>query len=363
MIKKTRNSKFRARIFSSGNEIASKVFALKRDADTWEAAQYRALLEGQWVDPKAGAVPVRKVFEDFLAEHEGATNPHTWDTSEANLRLHVPALLKRLPIRAVTSGALDELYTTALKGTKTREALSRSTVQRVRDDLSTVFAWAVRKGMIGVNPVAKSRVPVGGIRTGGTIQPFSRAGLAATLAAQRLLGKRYAEVVEFAALTGLRWGELVALQVGDFATEPLPSILVSRSASDGYAEKGTKSNQVRRVPLIDRAEEILRARIAGKGPEGLIFSSPRGHRMNGGNLKRAIHWTVTAPGHRFHDLRHTAATNWLRAGIDIKTVSQWLGHSTPTITLSIYTHYLGVTSDLSALEKIRRMDEEGNLTQ
>ncbi|MBQ3210347.1 MAG: tyrosine-type recombinase/integrase, partial [Oscillospiraceae bacterium] len=41
---------------------------------------------------------------------------------------------------------------------------------------------------------------------------------------------------------------------------------------------------------------------------------------------------------RFHDLRHTYAVNSLRAGDDIKTVQENLGHSTAAFTLSTYAH-------------------------
>jgi integrase len=44
------------------------------------------------------------------------------------------------------------------------------------------------------------------------------------------------------------------------------------------------------------------------------------------------------PNIRFHDLRHTAATLLLLAGIHPKVVSEMLGHSSVTITLSIYSH-------------------------
>ncbi|HEY1653561.1 MAG TPA: tyrosine-type recombinase/integrase [Candidatus Tumulicola sp.] len=39
-----------------------------------------------------------------------------------------------------------------------------------------------------------------------------------------------------------------------------------------------------------------------------------------------------------HDLRHTAATWMLAAGVDIASVARVLGHATPTTTLSIYAH-------------------------
>lgn len=43
---------------------------------------------------------------------------------------------------------------------------------------------------------------------------------------------------------------------------------------------------------------------------------------------------------RFHDLRHTHASQLLRAGIDVKTVSARLGHSTAVMTLDVYGHVL-----------------------
>ena len=44
------------------------------------------------------------------------------------------------------------------------------------------------------------------------------------------------------------------------------------------------------------------------------------------------------PGLRFHDLRHTFATLALQNGVDVKTVSAMLGHSSAGFTLATYTH-------------------------
>jgi len=46
------------------------------------------------------------------------------------------------------------------------------------------------------------------------------------------------------------------------------------------------------------------------------------------------------PEIRFHDLRHTAATQMLVNGVDILTVSKRLGHSKPSITLDVYGHMI-----------------------
>ncbi|QQE78101.1 site-specific integrase [Alicyclobacillus sp. SO9] len=56
----------------------------------------------------------------------------------------------------------------------------------------------------------------------------------------------------------------------------------------------------------------------------------------------------------FHDLRHTHATWLLESGVDLKTVSQRLGHSSITITADLYAH---VTDSMqrAAMEKLDSM--------
>lgn len=44
------------------------------------------------------------------------------------------------------------------------------------------------------------------------------------------------------------------------------------------------------------------------------------------------------PSVRFHDLRHTAASLALAAGVPVTTVSEMLGHASTAITLSVYAH-------------------------
>lgn len=65
--------------------------------------------------------------------------------------------------------------------------------------------------------------------------------------------------------------------------------------------------------------------------------------MDDANLRRAFARIVSAARleHlRIHDLRHTAATLMLRAGVHPKVVSERLGHATVSITLDTYNHVL-----------------------
>jgi integrase len=53
---------------------------------------------------------------------------------------------------------------------------------------------------------------------------------------------------------------------------------------------------------------------------------------------RAMATRAGLSGVRLHDLRHTAATMLLAAGVPVRDVSDALGHSSPTITLGVYSH-------------------------
>lgn len=271
---------------------------------------------------------------------------HIWDTDETNLRLHVPADLARLPIRSIKKDRVARLFTTML------HTHARGTVSRFRNSLSSVFAYAVERDLLVRNLVVDVKLPRGIGAPVESIRPFALTDFDTTLSAQTARSPEYAEVVEFMRYTGLRWGEVVALRVSDVLEVPFFALLVARSESDGYDEKTTKSRKSRRVPLIGRAAEIVRTRTEGRNPGDRMFTSPRGSKLNGGNFKRALAWEKTAVGYRVHDLRHTCATSWLQAGVDVKTVSEWLGHSDTSVTLRIYVHHMGSDSDLAAIRRV-----------
>ena len=57
---------------------------------------------------------------------------------------------------------------------------------------------------------------------------------------------------------------------------------------------------------------------------------------------------IGIPNVRFHDLRHTYAVNALRAGDDIKTVSESLGHASAAFTADTYLHFTDSMRQASA---------------
>lgn len=195
-------------------------------------------------------------------------------------------------------------------------------------------------------------MPPGEQQGSDEVAPFTDEELVKTLERQRNRNPVMAEVTEFISLTGLRWSELRSLRVGSFQEVPYSAIRVSRAQSDGYEEKGMKTKKWRPVPLTDRAREIASARAAGRRPDEYFFTSTNGNQLSGNLFRKYVRWTQTSSGHTIHDLRHYAASTWLRAGIPVHQVAKWLGHANPATTLRVYAHVLGEGQDIAAIRHL-----------
>lgn len=337
-----------ARVKSGRQLVASKTFARKGDAEAWEREQRRALAFGEFIPPTRNATRFSELAEQFLEARRGQVSPHSWRTDRDNLAA-VPSWFAARPLNSIGESEILAYLTSQLS------IKARSTVQRAKTTMSSVFAFAVREKMLSRNPMTGVRMPPGEARTSDGIETFTDAELMETLRKQYEIRPRLAAVTEFLSLTGLRWSELRALRVGDLRASPHPAIRISRAHSDGYAERATKTGRARWVPLTARAWEIASARGVDRRKTDYLFTSETGRQIPGNLFRRFVDWKGTTPvGRTIHDLRHYAASTWLRSGIPVNQVSQWLGHANPNTTLKIYAHVLGEDQDVAA---IRRLDE------
>ncbi len=94
-----------------------------------------------------------------------------------------------------------------------------------------------------------------------------------------------------------------------------------------------------------------------------VFTGETNRQIPGSLFRRSARWKETAPANRsIHDLRHYAASMWLRAGIPVNQVSQWLGHANPNTTPEIYAHVLGADQDSVARRRLNDI-EAGQATR
>jgi integrase len=152
---------------------------------------------------------------------------------------------------------------------------------------------------------------------------------------------------------GLRQGEACGLRVEDvdFLRRQLDVAGQLVTPVKGEPVLGPPKTQAsyRTVPLADEVLEVLaeHLRSVGAGEHGLMLHAHGApmRRNAWGRLWRATVQRAGLPGIRYHDLRHTFASTLLSNGVSIAAVAGWLGHASPTVTLSTYAHMMPVDED------------------
>src|SRR5262249_30497094 len=92
----------------------------------------------------------------------------------------------------------------------------------------------------------------------------------------------------------------------------------------------------------DQAERRLRLGTAYRD-QGLVFASDLGDPMHPDSITtmfRRLAAKAGMPGLPVHDLRHSPATQLLGQGVNVKVISERLGHADPGFTLRVYSHVL-----------------------
>ncbi len=151
--------------------------------------------------------------------------------------------------------------------------------------------------------------------------------------------------------TGMRIGEICALRWKDISFE-MRTISVRYTAQrirkpDAHTGPKTEiivgtpksDSSFRTIPLMPDLEKICR-RFCSDMPDAFVLTGT-GRCMEPRKLQRRLkQYTAECRMEQvhFHTLRHTFATRCVEAGFDIKTLSEILGHSSVSITLSRYVH-------------------------
>jgi integrase len=194
--------------------------------------------------------------------------------------------------------------------------------QALRQVLSRAVEWR----MIDVNP-AKHGVD-NPQRRRTEKRPFESWTQLAQIASQ--LGDRERALVIFAAATGLRPGEWIALEHRDIDRNARV-LYVRRAFRNGRIKCPKTEGSVRAVPLQAIALDALEQLPAGVGTD-LLFPSLRGayfdlHNFRTREWKPAQLAAGITPIRRVYDLRHTSATFALRAGVSTFDLSRYMGAS------------------------------------
>jgi integrase len=191
--------------------------------------------------------------------------------------------------------------------------VSNATVNRGLSVLSNMLTFACRKGLIPVSPMSGyGKLPVDETVRRILEPTDARLIVEKTLEVEYTVGAYVGILAE----TGLRMEEGLNLKRDLFN--------VKRRTLTVEASKNYKT---RVVPLSDYALQLFSGLPVVVGNPYVFVRLSTMERLRAPRKeyeagKRAA--KVPWPG--FHDLRHYRATQWLRHGVDIRTVKEWLGH-------------------------------------
>ena len=274
--------------------------------------------------------------------------PTTARSYQGSMELHIIPRIGCIKLNKLTGRDIQKLYKDLMENGRLRKAqkskqpgLSSTTVRGIHMMLHNALDRAVKERLILRNPTEDCIIPKVQKQEMKILHPEDMKAYLEAAEKRGVLPMFYLELV-----SGIRKGELVALRWEDLDVEHR-TISVSKQALGGLGKelvvnRPKTENSIRAISIPQDAVDLL-VQAHEKHPENpYLFPSP----LTGGmyhpdsvvNLHKKILKDAGLEHIRFHDLRHTFATMALQNGVDVKTVSNMLGHYDAGFTLRTYTH-------------------------
>lgn len=342
----------------------------KRQAQEECARLVTAMKAGNYVEPTRQTVAA--FLDEWLTFIKPSLARKTHERYAEILRKGVAPLLGDVTMAKLKTDRIDAAFTKALTApradhrkkksgeqAKALPPLSPRTVHHYRRVLIKALNQAVTWDRLAKNPAVATTPPKVERKKMLAYDPGQTALLLDSLRPTRMFIP-----VLLAVMCGLRRGEILALrwrhvELGDNLRQ-LSIVESAEQTKDGVRYKEPKSGRVRTVSLSSTVVAELRAHRVRQGeeqlrlglrPDGDSFvvaqadASPLQPRSLTHEWIRLI-GKIALPRIRFHDLRHTHASQMLAAGVHPKIASERLGHSTIGITLDLYSHVMpGMQAD------------------
>ena len=311
-------------------------FATEKQAEKWLTLVESEIIRGEGVAPEAGEIELSAYGQRWIAERKLASR--TRQGYEFLFTRQVVPYLGHLTLGGIKPATI--------------RAWRKKLLDADVPEPQAVKAYALLRAILNTAVPEDEILRQNPCRIKGYDQYHTPERPTATIAQVYALADampaRFSALVVVAALSGLRWGELVALRRRDIDLDA-GTVRVTRklAALRSHLEFGPPKSAagVRVVALPAAAVEALRAHLAeftAVDADALVFTGDMGALLRSGNFGRAVKWTRTVaavglPGFHFHDLRHTGNTLAAASGAGTRELMQRMGHASMRAAL-IYQH-------------------------
>lgn len=331
----------------------------KRKAEEECARLITALKSGNYVEPTKQTVA--EFLDEWLTFIKPSVAPKTHERYSEILQKGIAPLLGDVTLAKLKTDRIDGAFSKALtEGRRDgKGGLSPRTVHHMRRVLIKALGQAVTWERLSRNPATATTPPKVERKK---MLAYDASQTAALLDAMR--STRMFIPTLLAVMCGLRRGEILALrwrnvELGDNLRR-LSIVESAEQTKEGVRYKEPKSGKARTVALSSTVLSELKAHRARQAEEQLrlglrpdadsfVVAQVDGQPLQPRSLTHE--WVrlickTSLPRIRFHDLRHTHASQMLSAGVHPKVASERLGHSSIGITLDLYSHVMpGMQAD------------------
>ncbi len=295
----------------------------------------------------------QQLLKNYLVQwleqvYKPSVKPLSYQEHRSAVNKHLVPGLGHIPVQKLTAAKVQDFYNQKLKA-----GLAPRTIAFIHATLHSAMENAVKWGLVSRNVTKLVTLP--------HIDRYEAQTLTQEQAVKLLevaQGSRIEMILIMAVTTGMRRGELLGLHWEDIDFDK-KVVAVHRTvgwiSGQGYKETEPKTKASRRrIVLPDVTLNALREQRGRQKSEreragdrwherGLVFTNKVGNYFDFDTLLKHLNDLLDKAGlphMRFHDLRHSAATILMAAGVHPKVVQERLGHSTIAMTMDIYSHVL-----------------------
>jgi len=346
-IKKLAENKYQVR-YSVYDETGkrnqkSKQFTKSGDAKKFKIEVEKQLMDNTYIEDTKETL--RQYLNDWLEIRKKRLAINSYENYK-NLIERVSKIIGSKLLNKVTPVHIRKCYDELL------DVLSPNSVLHIHRIINKAFKDAVRDQIINKNPCQFVETPTSVRFEAGFLQPEEIPTLLNMFKDNEIY-----PAVALGVLRGFRRGEILALRWADIDFKN-NTIYIRHNINwgkDGYTlDKPKTKNSVRTIPISKQLKELLEEHKKKQLEYKQIFwgkyyksdfvvTHKNGTLIKPGCLSNMFTRELAKNKFRhirFHDLRHTAASLMLAEGIQLKVVSEMLGHSSISITADLYSHVI-----------------------
>ena len=330
-------------------DVQKKITAALNDINMGSYVNTPNVTLGSWLDTWFNEYAANSVKHSTKVSYDGIINKH--------IKPH----LGRMKLTDIRPDNIQKFYNDKLENGRVdgEGGLSPKTIKNIHNMLHKALQQALENGLINKNPSDFVSTPKITKKEMRVLSPEEHLKIV-----EASYGDKFGLIVRLGLETGMRLGELAALQWQDVDFADC-SLSVNRNLNrlknyDANIKSKTvivlgepkTKNSKRSIPLSDKMlnefkdvqlkqAEAKQTWAEGYKEQGFIFASEFGDCIEPRTFQDAfkrILKDADIKDANFHALRHTFATRALEAGIPAKIVSEILGHSSVNITLDLYSH-------------------------